>query len=167
MRGMYERIGQAEAIVAGMLMVAMVLLILLGGLARLAAHPMNWTMDFATCFFAWACFLCADIAWRRDALMSIDLVTARLTERGRRILLAVNYVILLGFLAYLIHAGFRLAWTSRGRSFQGMPDISYSWVTASLPVGAVLLLMTTVVKLADLRRAVLAARPAGPGDAAC
>ena len=161
MRRLYERIGRAEAVVASVLLVAMVLLVLLGGLARLAAHPLNWTMDFATCFFAWACFLCADIAWRRDALMSIDLVTARISERGRRALLALNYLILLGFLAYLIYTGFSLAWTSRGRSFQGMPGISYSWVTASLPVGAALLLATTLVKLADLRRATQRAAAGG------
>ncbi|WP_459614638.1 TRAP transporter small permease [Bordetella sp. 2513F-2] len=153
MHRIYESIGRWEAVVAGALLVAMVLLILLGGMARLAAYPLNWTMDLATCFFSWACFLCADIAWRRDALMSIDLVTARLGPRGQRILLACNYVILLAFLCYLVYAGFSLAWTSRGRSFQGIPGVSYSWVTASLPVGAMLLLATTLVKLSRLRRA--------------
>lgn len=152
MRRLYDTIGRYEALAAGILLVAMVLLVLLGGLARLAAYPLNWTMDFATCFFSWTCFLCADVAWRRDALMSIDLLTARLAERSRRALLMTNYVILIGFLCYLIYAGFNLAWTSRGRSFQGMPEISYSWVTASLPVGAMLLLLTTLVKLGELRR---------------
>jgi len=140
-------------VLAGALLVAMVVLVLAGGLARMAAHPMNWTMDLATCFFSWACFLCADIAWRRNALISIDLLTMRLGERGRRILLMANYLILLVFFCYLAYAGFSLAWTSRGRSFQGIPGISYSWVTVSLPIGALLLLLTTLVKIGELRRA--------------
>ena len=42
----------------------MVALIFLGGVSRVLGYPLNWSTDFATAFFAWACFLCADIAWR-------------------------------------------------------------------------------------------------------
>ena len=47
------------------------------------------------------------------------------------------------FLLYLIVMGLYLSWISRTRSFQGIPEVSYSWVTMSLPVGALLLLVTT------------------------
>jgi hypothetical protein len=40
-----------------------------------------------------------------------------------------------------------LAWVSRARSFQGIPEVSYSWVTASMPAGAALLLVTTLLKV--------------------
>ena len=152
MRAIYETIGRFEAVVAGSLLTLMVLLIFTGGLARLAAQPLNWTIDFATCFFAWACFICADIAWRRDSLMSIDLLTDRLSTNAQRILTYVNYVILLAFLLFVIVYGTQLAWTSRARSFQGIPWISYSWVTASLPFGGLLLGLTTIVKFIDLAR---------------
>lgn len=152
MRNIYETIGKFEAVVAGTLLILMVLLIFSGGLARLVAHPLNWTIDFATCFFAWACFICADIAWRRNALMSIELLTERLPPSGQRMLTYLNYVILIAFLLFVVIYGTQLAWTSRARSFQGIPWISYSWVTASLPFGALLLTMTTLVKFIDLRR---------------
>jgi TRAP-type C4-dicarboxylate transport system permease small subunit len=64
----------------------------------------------------------------------------------------VNYIIVLAFLLFVIVYGSQLAWTSRARSFQGIPWISYSWVTASLPFGALLMMMTTIVKFIDLRR---------------
>lgn len=149
MRKLHARLGAVEAVVAGLLLAAMVLLIFGGGLARLAARPQNWTIDFATCFFAWACFLTADVAWRRDALMSIDLVTERLSPAARRALVQVNHVLIAAFLVYVIYAGLQLSWTSRARSFQGISWISYSWVTMSLPVGAALLLSTTLLKLGD------------------
>jgi TRAP-type C4-dicarboxylate transport system permease small subunit len=57
-------------------------------------------------------------------------------------------------------AGGWLAWVSRARSFQGIPGVSYSWVTASLPVGAALLLATTLLKHREL---VLRHRPGAGG----
>jgi TRAP-type C4-dicarboxylate transport system permease small subunit len=158
MRKIYDMIGRFEAVAAGTLLTLMVLLIFSGGLARLAAQPLNWTIDFATCFFAWACFICADIAWRRDSLMSIDLLTDRLSPSTQRLLTYLNYTILMAFLLFVVIYGTQLAWTSRGRSFQGISWISYSWVTASFPFGALLLVMTTVVKFIDLRRSGPAAR---------
>lgn len=149
MRTLHRRLGKVEAVIAGTFLLAMVGLIFFGGLARLAAIPQNWTIDVATCLFAWACFLCADIAWRRDGLMSIELLTERLPPSVQRLLLHVNYALISGFLVYVIYAGIWLSWVSRARSFQGIPSISYSWVTMSLPVGAMLLLLTTAIKIAD------------------
>jgi TRAP-type C4-dicarboxylate transport system permease small subunit len=147
MKRFYEGLCQAEAVIAGTFLMVMVGLIFLGGLARLAHHPLIWTTDVATCLFAWACFLAADIAWRRDSLMSIDLVPDRLPARARATLLMINYALIVAFLLYLISMGFYLAWVSRIRSFQGMPGVSYSLVTLSLPVGALLLLVTTLRKI--------------------
>lgn len=142
----YAALVRWEARIAGTFLVLMVVLIFTGGAARLAGHPQNWTTDAATCLFAWACFLCADIAWRRDSLMSIDLIVERLPERARRAVGQANYAIIAAFLLYGIVGGVYLSWVSRARSFQGIPEISYSWVTMSMPVGCLLLLVTTVLK---------------------
>lgn len=154
LRAFHEWIGRIEALVAAVFLVLMVLLVFAGGLARLAANPLNWTIDIATCLFAWACFLCADIAWRRDSLMSIELVTERLPEGARQFLVQLNHVLIGAFLVYVICAGLWLSWVSHARSFQGIPGVSYSWVTMSLPVGAALLLLTTLLKFADTARPV-------------
>jgi TRAP-type transport system small permease protein len=147
MEKLYQRFLRAEAILAGTFLVLMVLLIFAGGVARMMHHPINWTIDLATCFFAWAVFLCADIAWRNDALMSIDVLAERLPPPAQQALRQVNYAIISAFLLYAIYAGFWLSWVSRARSFQGIPGVSYSWVTMSLPVGAFLLLVTTLLKV--------------------
>jgi TRAP-type C4-dicarboxylate transport system permease small subunit len=68
MKRAYAFLCTMEAVIAGSFLILMVCLIFLGGVARLAHHPLNWTTDIATCLFAWACFLCADIAWRKDGL---------------------------------------------------------------------------------------------------
>jgi TRAP-type C4-dicarboxylate transport system permease small subunit len=61
----------------------------------------------------------------------------------------VNYSILTAFLLYVIPAGVWLSYVSRARSFQGIPEFSYSWVTMSMPVGAALLLISTILKVRD------------------
>lgn len=152
MRGFYAGLLRLEAILAAAFLLLMVALIFLGGVARMLHHPLNWTVDLSTCFFAWACFLCADVAWRRDALMSIDLLGSRVPPRVARAVTLCNYVLILVFLAYVVYSGVELSWVSRARSFQGIPWISYSWVTMSLPVGGLLLAATTVLKLRRLLR---------------
>jgi TRAP-type C4-dicarboxylate transport system permease small subunit len=147
LKAFYAALLRVEARLAAALLLAMVALIFLGGAARLAGHPLNWSTDVATAFFAWACFLCADVAWRRDALMAIELLPARLPPGARRALRLVNHLLIAAFLVYVAATGFWLAWVSRARSFQGMPDVSYAWVTLSMPVGALLLLVTTVLKI--------------------
>jgi TRAP-type C4-dicarboxylate transport system permease small subunit len=147
MKKLYERVCAAEALVAAAFLVLMVVLIFLGGVMRMLGNPINWSSDAATCLFAWACFLCADIAWRNNSLMSIEILTDRLPAHLQTACRMLNYAIIAAFLLYLIVLGLYLSWISRIRSFQGIPEISYSWVTMSLPVGAVLLLITTALKV--------------------
>ena len=152
MQILYGWVLKLEAALAGTFLLLMVALIFLGGVARMLGHPLNWTIDLATCSFAWGCFLCADIAWRRDALMSIDLLAARVPHGGARLMFFVNHVIIALFLIYVIYAGTWLSWVSRSRSFQGIPGVSYSWVTASIVVGSALLLTTTLLKISRALR---------------
>lgn len=147
MRRLYAFILKLEAGLAGVLLVAMAGLIFAGGVARLMAHPINWTIDLATCFFAWAAFFCADIAWRKEALMRIEIISKNAPAWLARFLTYFNLVVIAGFLLYVIYSGLWLSWVSRARSFQGIPGVSYSWVTMSLPVGGLLLLVTTALKL--------------------
>jgi TRAP-type C4-dicarboxylate transport system permease small subunit len=148
----YDFIGKIEAVVAGSFLILMTALIFTGGLARFFGHPQNWTIDAATCFFAWSCFLAADIAWRRNSMMALEVFTQRMPDKIQKILRMINYLLIIAVRLVLMYYGFYLAWISRIRSFQGIPWISYSWVTVSLPVGATLLLATTILRIrADLR----------------
>lgn len=147
LKRLYGVICAAEAGIAGSFLLVMVVLIFIGGVARLLQHPLNWTTDVATCLFAWACFFCADIAWRRNSLMSIHWLTQRLPPPARLACVTVSHLIIGAFLVFVLVMGSWLSWTSRARSFQGIPEISYSWVTMSMPVGALLLLITAVLKL--------------------
>jgi TRAP-type C4-dicarboxylate transport system permease small subunit len=143
----HERIGSVQASVAAACLILMVILIFAGGIARLLGHPLNWAIDAATALFAWACFLCADLAWRRDGLITLTWLTERLPPAAQALCRLAVLAIVAAFLAYAVAVGLHLAWISRARSFQGIPGVSYSWVTLSMPAGAALLLSTTAIKL--------------------
>ena len=152
MKKLYDRLCVAEAWLASALLLTMVALIFLGGVMRTLGQPINWSSDAATGLFAWGCFLCADIAWRKNALMSIDLVTARLPPRLQKACAYASHAIIVAFLVYVLIGGLYLSWISRARSFQGIPEVSYSWVTLSMPFGAALLLITAFLKIRDEMR---------------
>jgi TRAP-type C4-dicarboxylate transport system permease small subunit len=162
----YEGVCRVEAFLARTMLVIMVALVFGAAMARMLGSPLNWAIDVATCMFAWACFFSADVAWRRNKLMSVEILTNRLPARAQRACRMLNYVILVAFLGYVIPAGLWLSWVSRARSFQGIPEFSYSWVTLSLPVGAALLLVTTCIKIRDELRAVRVAAADGATRAA-
>jgi TRAP-type C4-dicarboxylate transport system permease small subunit len=79
--------------------------------------------------------------------MSLDLFTEMMSEQARRILDTINLLIISAFLAYGVWYGIQLAWASRSRTFNGIPGVSYSWVTSSIAVGCGLMLITTLLKL--------------------
>jgi TRAP-type C4-dicarboxylate transport system permease small subunit len=106
---LYDRLCGAEAVLAAALLVLMVVLIFLGGVMRMLGHPINWSGDMATASFAWACFLAADVAWRNNSLMAIEILTKRLPERAQAALRMLNYAIIVGFLVYLMTMGMYLS----------------------------------------------------------
>lgn len=153
MKRFYEGLCKTEAWLARTFLAVMVVLVFSAGIARLVGYPINWALDVATCLFAWACLLSADVAWQRSRLMSVEVFTNFLPDKAKKYLNMINYAILTVFLVYMIPAGLWLAWVSRARAFQGIPDFSYSWVTMSMPVGGALLLLTTILKAkAELAR---------------
>ncbi len=143
----YEYMCKGEALVAQVTLWGMVLLIFAAGIARLVGSPINWAVDMSTCLFAWSCFLSADIAWRENKLMRVDIFFRLFPERMQRSLEVLNYVVLVGFFLYLIVFGVYLSYTTRVRTFQGIPGFSYTWVTLSVPIGAVFLLLTAIMKI--------------------
>ncbi|PLV57409.1 TRAP transporter small permease [Thermotoga sp. SG1] len=134
---------------AKILLMAMIVLVFASGVARFLKHPINWAVDVSSFLFAWACFFAVDVAWRENKMMSVDILVRKFSERTQKIIRIVNYFIILAFVVYLIVWGFYLSYKTRYRTFVGIPNFSYTWVTLSVPVGALLLFRTTVLKLIE------------------
>jgi TRAP-type C4-dicarboxylate transport system permease small subunit len=147
---LYERLGKIELALAKYCLVVLCALVFLSAAARTAGHPMSWTVDMATFLFAWSVFLGADAAMRRDILIAIDLLVTRFPERIQQDIKILNNIIIGIFLVVMVIFGFILSYTTYYRSFSGLPWLSYTWVTISVPLGCLLMLMTTILKTKGL-----------------
>ncbi len=152
MNRLLRSITNIETALASVCLAASTILIVVAAIARTVSRPINWSLDISLFLFAWATFLAADVAFRDDRLVSVDVIVQRLPPHPARVVNVILHVLILVFLVSLIILGFILAYRTRQRSFQGIPSVSYSWVTLSLPVGAAMLAMTTVGKLVALLR---------------
>jgi len=132
---------------AKVLVLSMVVLVFASGIARFLHYPINWAVDISTFMFAWACFFAVDVAWRENKMMRVDLFVKRFPKRTQRLFRLINYFIIMAFLVYLVIWGSYLSYTTRFRTFVGIPGFSYTWVTLSVPVGAALMFRTGLLKI--------------------
>ncbi len=149
---LYGYVCFGEELVAGVFLVAIMVLIFASGMARSLGSPLGWSMDMATFLFAWAAFFSADVALRGDRHIRVEALVERFPPKLQGCIAVFNYLVILVFLVFLVHYGVILAYGSRFRTFQGIPGFSYMWVTLSVPVGSLLLLVTVLLKGRELLR---------------
>lgn len=121
-------------------------LVFIGALARAVGEPLIWSIDMAQAAFIWACVIGADIALDRGAHIEIDIFIRKAPQGVRRALAVLWWLAIAVFLATLVWYGVQLTRLNVERPM-GDTDISYAWVTAAIPAGALLMLLTTLRKL--------------------
>jgi len=154
MKIFYEWICKNEMLVAKSSLGLLALLVFAAAVGRFLYHPMNWAMDVATFLFAWTVFLGADAAMRMDRLFCIEVIAEKLSPKAQLYLKVINYGIIVIFLLGMIVYGTWLSYTTRLRTFQGIPGFSYTWVTLSVPCGCALMLITSILKIKAFWRAI-------------
>ncbi|WP_312815265.1 TRAP transporter small permease subunit [Sedimentibacter sp.] len=146
----YNWLGKYEVTIAKIALVVMTLLVFVQAMTRKFGHPISWAVDISTFLFAWVVFLGGDAAMRRDALVNIDMFVKLLSERAQLNIKIINNIIIIAFLITMIGYGIKLTISTYYRTFAGLPWLSFSWATASVPFGCLLMLLTTVLKTKDI-----------------
>jgi len=136
------------------LLAVIVLLVFVAAFTRYIGMPINWSVDIAQALFVWVIFLGANQAWRSSRHIGIDLLVKRFDARTRNRIQLLLYGVIAVFLVSLIVSGIHITIVNAGRILQDIP-ISYSYVTAAVPVGSFLMLLTTGRKIVLL----LASKP--------
>lgn len=142
----YNWLGKYEVTIAKIFLVVMTLLVFVQAMTRKFGHPISWAVDISTFLFAWIVFLGGDAAMRRDALVSIDMFVKLLSEKAQLNIKVINNIIIIAFLITMIGYGIKLTITTYHRTFAGLPWLSFSYATASVPFGCLLMLFTTILK---------------------
>lgn len=150
MKKAYEYLCKCESFIVKASLVFMVGLVFLAAATRYVGYPINWSVDVAVCLFAWCTFLGGDVAMRNKKLMKVDFLIGKLSAQNKKRMEILNLLIILVFLAAMIGFGLWLSYTTRFRSFQGIPSFSYTWVTLSVPVGSILMMITAALQIREM-----------------
>jgi len=146
----YAKFCTLELYVGAILLVSTVFILTFSAILRTLNFPINWGFDLALLMFTWSVYIGADTALRDDKMVNVDALQKLLNPKVRRIVQLIIYLVILVFLAALVYLGFMLAYSSRNRSFQGIPALSYSWATLSIPIPSFFMMVTTTLKIRDL-----------------
>lgn len=129
------------------LLMASVSVIFIAAMLRTFGHPIRWGTDFALLLFTWSTFLSSDIVFRHRRHVVVDILISRLPNVLKRVMQVLVHVVILAAILFMIFYGAKLTYASRARVFQGIPWLSYSYISASVPVCMSLMLITELRQL--------------------
>ncbi|MEN9629184.1 MAG: hypothetical protein RJA10_2411 [Pseudomonadota bacterium] len=112
------------------------------------SQPSSWTEEVMRRLLIWCVMLGVVVAFRRGALVSVDLMLR--TSRGawRRFVRLLIAGVSLLFLAVIVWYGIDLAWRVRFQTFASI-ELSMAWAYAALPVGALLSMVAVLAQYFD------------------
>lgn len=121
---------------------------------RFFGVDMSVSTDLAQLVFAWVSFIGADLAMRKDKHMGVDMLIEKFPLAVRNGIYLFNYILILFFLLFAVRYGIDLCIVNAARKYQTL-YISYSFATASCPVGCGLMCITAVKHIVQYVRNII------------
>ena len=154
---------RVEELVSRVLLALLVLLVFVPAVTRTFNRPIIWSIEIAQLLFAWLAFLGANQAMRAGAHIGVDLLTRNLPAPIRQTVALFNLGLIAAFLAALLWYGVELTFVSAARRFM-TTNLSFAFATVAAPLGAALLLLTTVGRIAAVLRRGMDDEAGGSGE---
>lgn len=139
---MYRKV---EFAIAVALLTGIVVLVAVASVARVIGHPVIWSIEIAQLLFLWLCMLAADLAMQKGRHFGLTMLLDMLKPAHRRILIAVNMLILAGLLAFLLKQAWKNTLLMHSR-LDGALQIPGSLYHAAMVVGLLLMLRTMIAQ---------------------
>ncbi len=111
----------------------------------LFGSPLRWTEELGRYAQVWMIMLGGAYAMRSGSHLAIDILTASLPPKVKRITDIIVYLVMIAFFAIVTLYGIQLTLTTVKQLSPAM-SISMSYVYAALPVGGVLMGMETLLR---------------------
>lgn len=146
MKKFYEKFCRFEQWLAILLLAGITVLVFVAALARTIGFPINWAQDAALVAFAWLVFIGGDIALHSTGLIGINLIVNKFPKSIQKGLDILFKVVMLVLLAVLVVNGISYVISGYKRMINTL-NISYAWVTASVPVGSFLMIISVAINL--------------------
>lgn len=152
MQKLFEKINLLELGVTMVCVVGFTSVLMLGAIMRLVGHPLNWCNDMAMLLLAWATFLGGDVAFRGGRMVNVDIIVQKFPVKVQKTVAVLVYALLIVMMVTMVWQGITLCRNVGARTLEGVADISYAWVAASVPTGFALMTLTAVWRLVGLLR---------------
>src|SRR5436309_3319980 len=141
-------LGMLVEIPAALLVVAEIVILFAGVVARYALHrPLIWSDELASILFLWLAMLGAAVAFRRAEHMRMTAVVASAKPAMRAYLDLVATAAALAFLLLIVWPAWEYAYEESYITTPAL-QITHSWRAAALPVGIALMALFAFLRLA-------------------
>lgn len=147
MKKLYKIHCKTEIALAAAGFFAIIVLTFGNAVLRLFNRPIVANDDICALLFAWVSFMGADIALRSNRLVGMDILTMNLPIRIQKVLQLIVYIIMMVIMGMFVYQGTGLAKLNWARVFNSRP-MSYGWVTLSLAVCGLMMMISLVIKVA-------------------
>lgn len=147
MKKLYKIYCKTEIALAAAGFFAIIVLTFGNAVLRLFNHPIVANDEICSLLFAWVSFMGADIALLSNRLVGMDILTMNLPIRIQKILQLIVYIIMMVIMGMFVYQGTGLAKLNWARVFNSLP-MSYGWVTLSLAVCGLMMIISLVIKAA-------------------
>ncbi|MFZ4453048.1 TRAP transporter small permease [Salibacterium aidingense] len=134
-----------EDIITKLLLASIVILVFYSAMVRWLGVPVAWSVEMGQLLFIWLIFLGANQAMRKNRHIGVDVFTNRLPDKLKTPVNVFTDSLIACFLIVIIFYGTQHAADHALRSVQNLP-LSYSYITASVPAGCTLMLVTLLMK---------------------
>ena len=142
----YEKFCKVEQWIAMFLLAGITVLVFVSALMRTLGFPLNWAQDAALIMFAWLAFIGGDIALHSTGLIGVDMIVTHFPKVVQKAIDILFKVVMLAFLIVLVIYGYQYVMTGYKRLITTL-NVSYAYVTASVPVGAFLMVISVAQNL--------------------
>lgn len=115
----------------------------------------EWTEVLVRFFLIWMVFLAIPAAFRRGAMVSVDVLNRHCGATGRRVLKAVASLAAFTLMGIVIWWGWDYAVRSQVQSMAGLEEVSMFWAYLAMPVGGVFSLLSIIGHWLDPKNAEL------------
>lgn len=133
-----DGLNKVETLIVCIGLLVLIFTVFAAAVLRFFGVDMSMSTDLAQLVFAWVSFIGADLAMRKDKHMGVDMLIEKFPPALLNAVYLFNYVLIFCFLVFAVRYGINLCIVNSARKYQTL-YISYSYATASCPVGCALM----------------------------
>jgi len=135
-----------EESLTNLILIFIVGLVFFEVIARAVGRPTTWSVGLAQLLFIWMIFLGSNQALRKGIHVGVDVLTDFFSKKIQARIEIIMHILIAFLLSFMIYYGMEMFFANTGRLVPGTA-IKYSYTTLAIPVGCLLMLITTIEKL--------------------